>query len=98
MDEIEGYVKLSKEHIESSYILLEAKKYRSSISSSYYTIFLLQKHYLLKKVLKLPNILELQVFLDNILLKGKVLIKRYINTLLELKLLENKQIMIMIMY
>ncbi|WP_323736160.1 HEPN domain-containing protein [Methanosphaera sp. ISO3-F5] len=46
---LEGYVNLSKEHLESSLILLEAKKYRSSISSSYYAMFSIAKALLIKE-------------------------------------------------
>lgn len=71
MDEIDGYVKLSKEHIDSSLILLEAEKYRSSVSSSYYAMFSIAKALLVKEGIETQRHSGVTSFFGQYLLKGK---------------------------
>jgi len=71
LDEIEGYVNLSKEHLESSRILLEAKKYRSSISSSYYAMFSIAKALLIKEGIETSKHSGVTSFFGQYIVKGK---------------------------
>ena len=71
LNEIDGYVKLSKEHIESSLVLLEAKKYRSSVSSSYYAMFSIAKALLVKEGIETQKHSGVTSFFGQYIVKDK---------------------------
>lgn len=49
MDEIESCIEIAMDDLESSRLLLEAGKYRNSITLSYYAMFSIARALLLKK-------------------------------------------------
>lgn len=54
MDEIESCIEIAIDDLESSKLLLEAGKYRNSVTLSYYAMFSIARALLLKKGLT-PN-------------------------------------------